>query len=292
MSAQLQDARTAADRSDNDPVARTHRLLVRAAHAQPDERRRLEDEAILLNTGLAESVARRYTGRSEEYADLLQVAYLGLVNAVRRFSPERGVDFISFAMPTISGEIKRFFRDQGWTIRPPRRLQELHRRVVSTSAHLAQLHGHTPAPSEIAEHLGESSTDVEEAIACRSCYTPASIDMPTRNGDGTFLSDLLGEADANFSRSEAVTALKPLCRQLPERDQRVLFLRYFRGWTQQEIARELGVTQMQISRMLTRILTRLRSELEGTSPVPQPRQAAAAPTTRGRGRVPSQRAAA
>ncbi|WP_162453448.1 SigB/SigF/SigG family RNA polymerase sigma factor [Phytoactinopolyspora mesophila] len=251
-------------RNDVDRAEITHRLLKQAAEAEPQERRRLQDEAIVLNRGLAESVARKYAGRAEEQSDVTQVAYVGLVNAVRRFSPDKGVDFISFAMPTITGEIKRFFRDQGWTIRPPRRIQDLHRQSTAATAQLSQTLGRTPSPQEIADDLDEQVEDVEEALGCRSCYTPASIDAPTRTEDGATLADVLGDEDSNFSRSEARTALRPLCRNLPPRDQRILFLRFFRGWTQQEIAQELGVTQMQVSRLLARILGHLRARLGTT----------------------------
>ncbi|WP_158542682.1 SigB/SigF/SigG family RNA polymerase sigma factor [Phytoactinopolyspora halophila] len=266
MPAHRDVARKSTRRPDGERAELTRRLLRDAAAAEPAESQRLQDEVILLNTGLAESVARKYTGRSEEYADILQVAYVGLVNAVRRYDPDKGVDFISFAMPTITGEIKRFFRDQGWTIRPPRRIQDLHRQTTAATSELSQTLGRTPTPHELADHLGEDVDSVNEALGCRSCYTPVSIDTPTRNEEGAPLSDLLGESDGNFSRSEATTALGPLCRELPHRDQRILFLRFFCGWTQQEIAQELGVTQMQVSRLLGRILDRLRTEMGSMEP--------------------------
>lgn len=258
-------------RDDHDRAELTHRLLHQAAQADPDERRRLQDEVILLNTKLAESIARRYTGRAEEKNDVIQVAYLGLVNAVRRFSPDKGIDFISFAMPTITGEIKRFFRDQGWTVRPPRRIQDLHRQLTAATAHLSQTLGRTPSPAELAGHLGQDLEDVNEALGCRSCYTPVSIDAPTRSEEGTTLSDLLGEEDGDFARSEARTALRPLCEELPPRDRHILFLRFFKGWTQQEIAEDLGVTQMQVSRLLARILGNLRAKMGTLDDVPQQR---------------------
>ncbi|NED95961.1 SigB/SigF/SigG family RNA polymerase sigma factor [Phytoactinopolyspora alkaliphila] len=240
----------------------TQRLLEEASRAtDPAERRHLEDQVILLNSKLAESIARKYARRAEEHADITQVAYVGLVNAVRRFSPEKGIDFISFAMPTITGEIKRFFRDQGWTIRPPRRIQDLHRQLTAATSEMSQTLGRTPTADELADQLDEDVSDVNEALACRSCYTPVSIDAPTRTEEASSLADLLGDEDRNYDRSEATTALKPLCRDLPERDKRILFLRFFRGWTQQEIAQELGVTQMQVSRLLARILGHLRSQL-------------------------------
>lgn len=241
----------------------TRRLLNRAAEAEGLEQQRLQDEVILLNTGLAESIARRYAGRAEEHSDITQVAYLGLVNAVRRFRPEKGIDFISFAMPTITGEIKRFFRDQGWTVRPPRRIQDLHRHITTATAGLSQTLGRTPTSEEIAAELDQDVREVEEALGCRSCYTPVSIDAPTRTEEGTSLAEVLGQDDASFERSEARTALQPLCRDLAPRDQQVLFLRFFQGWTQQEIAQQLGVTQMQVSRLLARILAHLRSRLSG-----------------------------
>ncbi|WP_205855939.1 SigB/SigF/SigG family RNA polymerase sigma factor [Phytoactinopolyspora endophytica] len=254
-------ASQATSRNDVDRVELTHRLLKQAASAAADERRRLQDEAIVLNTGLAESIARRYAKRSDEQSDVTQVAYVGLVNAVRRYAPDRGIDFISFAMPTITGEIKRFFRDQGWTVRPPRRIQDLHRQITAATSHLSQTLGRSPSPEELADHLDEDVSDINEALGCRSCYTPVSIDAPTRTEEGASLSDMLGDDDANFDRSEATTALKPLCRELPDRDKRILYLRFFHGWTQQEIAQELGVTQMQVSRLLARILGRLRAGL-------------------------------
>ncbi|WP_166350147.1 SigB/SigF/SigG family RNA polymerase sigma factor [Phytoactinopolyspora limicola] len=246
----------------------THRLLSEAAACiDPDERRRLQDEAILVNRRWAESIARRYANRSVELSDVIQVAQLGLVNAVRRYSPDRGVDFASFAVPTISGEIKRYFRDHGWTIRPPRRIQDLHRQITATSSELSQELGHTPTTTEIADELGIPVDEVDEAVSCRSCYTPASIDAPSRTDDGVRLSDTLGETDGGFARSEARVALAPLCRELPERDRQILLLRFFRGWTQQHIAQEIGVTQMQVSRLLTRILLTLRHKLEGVEQI-------------------------
>ncbi len=220
----------------------------------------------MLNTGLAESIARKYAGRSEDVADLTQVAYLGLVNAVRRYTPERGVDFVSFAMPTIAGEVKRYFRDHGWTIRPPRRIQELHRQITTTAAGLAQRLGRLPTPGEIAAELDLDVRDVEEAQACHSCYTPMSLDAPVHTEDGGSLSDVIGADDAGFGRAEARTVLRPLCRALSPRDQRVLYLRFVRGWTQQEIADDMGITQMQVSRLLARILGHLRRRLN-TRPV-------------------------
>lgn len=240
-------------------------LFCRAAAADGSERRQLLDEVVLLHLGLAEAIARRYHGRGLESDDILQVANLGLVNAVARFDPEVGRDFVSFAVPTIAGEIKRHFRDHGWAVRPPRRVQELQSAMSAASAELTQTQGSTPTNADLAGHLGVEVADVREARASHECFTTASIDYRVGDGD-TSLADTLGGEDAAFERSEALVALAPACRGLGERDRRILYLRFFRGWTQQEIGRDLGVTQMQVSRLLTRILRELRARVGALDP--------------------------
>ncbi|PZF83042.1 SigB/SigF/SigG family RNA polymerase sigma factor [Jiangella anatolica] len=239
----------------------THVLATTDDHQHQDQnidRQRHIDDVVQRHLRLAEAIARRYDGRGIERDDLMQVASLGLVNAARRFDPERGKDFVSFAVPTITGEVKRYFRDHGWTVRPPRRVQELHARVTAATAELSQANGAAPTPAELAEYLGTEVADVLEASASHECFTVASIDYRGSGGDETPLAEALGEDDGGFDRAEAVVALAPACRELGERDRRILYLRFFKGWTQQEIAKELGVTQMQVSRLLTRILGQLR----------------------------------
>ncbi len=241
-------------------------LLERAADAQGHERRRLIDEVVLLHLGLAESIARRYYRRGVERDDLLQVANLGLVNAAQRFDPGLGKDFVSFAVPTISGEVKRYFRDHGWAVRPPRRVQDLAAAVTAATAEVSQAKGTAPSPAEVAEHLGVSIDEVREADASHECFATASFDYRGDGGEETPLAETLGEEDDGYDRAEAVAALAPACHELKPRDRHILYLRFFKGWTQEEIGTELGVTQMQVSRLLARILGQLRARI-GPAPV-------------------------
>lgn len=250
-------------------------LLRMAAGATGTERQRLIDEVVLLHMRLAESIARRYYGRGIERDDLIQVANLGLVNAAQRFDPDMGKDFVSFAVPTITGEVKRYFRDHGWTVRPPRRVQELHAAISAASSEMSQTLGTSPSPADLAAHLGVDIDDVLEASASHECFTVASIDYRGTGGEETPLAETLGDLERGFARAEAVVALAPACRGLRPRDRRILFLRYFRGWTQQEIAQDLGVTQMQVSRLLARILGQLRTQLGVPEPAKITRASAA-----------------
>jgi RNA polymerase sigma-B factor len=239
----------------------TFELLSAAAETTGIQRQRLTDEVVLLNMRLAESIARRYYGRGVERDDLVQVANLGLVNAAHRFDPSMGKDFVSFAVPTITGEIKRYFRDHGWTIRPSRRVQELHAAISTASSEIAQILGTTPSTAELADYLDVSVAEVREAHASHEYFSAASIDYRGGSGDDIPLAETLGTEENGFNQAEALVALAPVCRRLQPRDRRILFLRFFRGWTQQEIAQDLGVTQMQVSRLLGRILNQLRKKL-------------------------------
>ncbi|WP_205741039.1 SigB/SigF/SigG family RNA polymerase sigma factor [Haloactinopolyspora alba] len=261
----------------------TNDLLATAAEVEEHERQRLVDEAVLLNLSLAESIARRYSGRGVDRDDLVQVAYLGLVNAAHRYDPGRGRDFASFAVPTITGEVKRYFRDHGWTVRPPRRVQELHAALAAASAEIAQRQGSSPSAADVAEHLDVDVSEVAEASASHECFTVASIDYRGTEGDDTPLAEAIGGEDSGFDRAEAIVALAGACRELRPRDRHILYLRFFRGLTQQEIAAELGVTQMQVSRLLARILSQMRRSL-GLAPTARHD----APTTRRGGELPRQ----
>lgn len=261
MASQVSSCDTRPSDRDTDHNTRTYELLEAASRAEGVARRRLIDEVVLLNLRLAESIARRYEGRGIERDDLVQVANLGLVNAAQRFDPMMGKDFVSFAVPTITGEVKRYFRDHGWAVRPPRRVQELHAAISTASAEIAQTLGTTPSVVELADYLDVDVEDVSEASASHKCFTAASIDYRGASGDETRLADALGEGEAGFDRAEAVVALAPVCRTLRPRERRILYLRFFRGWTQQEIAADLGVSQMQVSRLLAGIFTHLRIQL-------------------------------
>lgn len=245
------------DQREND----TQRLLRRARQLEGEERAKVEEEIVLLNMGVAESIARRFRSRGEPLDDLVQVAYVGLTKAVRGFDPDKSDAFLKYAAPTIAGELKRYFRDVAWTVRPPRRIQELQAAISKTAADLNQELGRSPRPTELAERLEVSLEDVTEALASDGCFTPSSLDERGPSDDGFALSDVLGEDDKDLDRAEVVALLRPACRNLKPRDQHILFLRFFRGWTQAQIAEELGVTQMQVSRLLSRILTSLRTEL-------------------------------
>lgn len=256
--------RTSTHSRDHEDRSRsTARLLRTAAQTGPREHDRLINEAVLLNMSVAETIARRYTHRGIDYDDLAQVAYLGLVNAARRYDPDRGKDFVAFAVPTITGEVKRHFRDHGWTIRPPRGVQELKIELSGAKAELAQLKGRTPSTADLAEHLDVDADDICEAEASSECFAPASIDYRGPDGDDTPLADALGRDEPGYDHSEAVAALGRACRHLGERDRKIVGLRYFRGWKQQEIAEDIGVSQMQVSRLLSRIHSDLHDEIIG-----------------------------
>jgi RNA polymerase sigma-B factor len=216
---------------------------------------------VQLNLGVARSVANRYRNRGIGLDDVFQVACLGLVKAARRFDPELEQDFLAYATPTISGEIKRYFRDCGWSVRPPRRVQELQPRIARVQPTLAQELRRLPDREEIAGSLGVSLSEVTEALAAGGCFYPISLDLPDRMEPYQSLGSLLGCEDPELRRSEIVQALRPLIRRLDHRARRIIALRFFRGWTQAEIASDIGVTQMQVSRLLSSVLQRLRDQL-------------------------------
>jgi RNA polymerase sigma-B factor len=225
--------------------------------ADDEERQRLRHLLVVTNIPVATSIAMRYRNRGANLEDLVQAANLGLVKAVNGFDPERGNDLIAYAVPTISGEVKRFFRDQGWDIRPPRRVQELRPKVQQASADLAQELGRSPRVGEIARHLQVGEEDVIECIASGDSYNVSSLDAATGEGGDLTIADALGEPDPGMSKVEDLLTLRVLIEELPERDRRILTLRFFHDWTQQQIAADIGVTQMQVSRLLTKLLIRL-----------------------------------
>ena len=257
----------APDRAER--MARTAECLERAARARRrQDRQRFLDEVVELNMPVARSVAQRYRRRGISDEDLEQVAYLALVRAAAQFDPSFDRDFLSYAVPTIRGELRKHFRDAGWTVRPPRRVQELQQRIGAARAALEQELSRSPRPSELAAHLGEDVDDVIEALSTDGCFTPASLDRPlldTAGGEtGSTLGDSLddGHEHDGFDAAEARVVLAPLVRRLSERDRRILDLRFFHDATQQQIADEIGVTQMHVSRLLSRILGELRHELD------------------------------
>ena len=230
--------------------------------------RRLRDELVESHLPLARFLARRFDHRGESADDLLQVALLGLLKAVDRFEPERGLQFSTFATPTILGELKRHFRDKGWAVRVPRRMQELHLQLANAVATLTQEWGRSPTPADVAVRLGVSEEDVLEAMEAGGLYRLTSLDGSAAgdDDDGTDLTSMIGDDDPEFERVEQRSQLYGLLGTLPERERAIVYLRFFDGLTQSEIATRVGISQMHVSRLLARSVEHLRSQvLEGVS---------------------------
>jgi RNA polymerase sigma-B factor len=236
-------------------------MFARMAELPEDdpERLALRDRTVELHLPLAEHLARRFSHRGEPHDDLVQVANIGLIKAVDRFEVERGLEFSTYATPTIVGEIKRHFRDKTWAVRVPRRLQELRLSMTQATADLSQSLERSPTVAELAERLGVGEDDVIEALEAGGAYSTIPLDAE-RDDDspGPSLSDTLGIEDGSFETVENLAALKPLLAALPVRERKILLLRFFESKTQSEIAAELGISQMHVSRLLARTLEQLR----------------------------------
>ncbi|MBA8825865.1 RNA polymerase sigma-B factor [Saccharopolyspora lacisalsi] len=222
----------------------------------------LRDKLVTEHLPVAQHIARRFSHRGEPQEDLTQVATLGLINAVDRFDPERGVDFLSYAVPTIMGEVRRHFRDTGWAVRVPRRLQERHLSVSSAISTLSQELGRAPSPSEIAKHLGITRNQVYEGLEASNAYRSSSLDELLTDTDEIPLGDAIGEHDLELGEVENREAIRPLLAELGERERRIVVLRFFRSMTQTQIAEQIGISQMHVSRLLSRTLAWLRNRLE------------------------------
>lgn len=223
----------------------------------------VRNELIERNYYIAKILAKKYVNKGIEYEDILQVASLGLVYAVERFDVDKGFAFSSFATPTIIGEIKKYFRDKGWQIRVPRRIQELSGKVKVAKVELEQTLGKTPKVSDIANFLDVSEEEVLEAMDASMAYSPTSLDLQVGSSDGegdTVLHQLIGEDDANFEAIENEDFMKNITQNLDEREKMIISGRYFENKTQMEIADELGVSQMTVSRLEKKILEKLRKE--------------------------------
>lgn len=248
-----------------DPRARrTTEVVAQLREASELERQALLHQLIEVNVPVAHSIAGRYARRGIDLDDLQQVALLGLTQAARRFDVHAEHDFLAFAVPTIRGELRRHFRDSGWMIRVPRRIQELQARITGDRERLHAQLGRAPHADELAAHLGADVADVLEALAAEGCFRPTSLERPVEDGSGT-LADLLGSEDPDLSWVELKVALGSAMAVLSERDQHILRWRFVDERTQQEIADLAGVTQTQVSRILTRVLGVLRSTLSETS---------------------------
>ena len=222
------------------------------------------DRAVTEYAGLASGLARRFRGRGEPLEDLEQVAMMGLVFAADRFDPEHGSRFESFAAVTIIGELKRHLRDKAWTIRVPRSLKERSRLVNDKIDELRQKGGRSPSIHEVAEALDISDEDVIEALQVGSAYTPASLAMPVGEDDGATLGDMIGAEDQLLEMSGRWGEASAALQELPERERSILYLRFFQGLTQNEIADQLQISQMHVSRLLRKALDQLRASVGGS----------------------------
>ena len=246
---------------------------LRHMHEQGDDDRRtaLRAEIVERCLPLAEHVARRFSDRGEAFEDLLQVARVGVVNAVDRFDADRGNSFLSFAVPTVMGEVRRHFRDTMWSMRVPRRAKETSLRIGRASDELVQQLGRSPRPTELAAHLDMPVGEVIDGLMARSAYNAMSIDAePEGDDDSRSIRDTLGEDDERFEQVEEFVMLRPALDKLPEREREIPSLRFFQSMSQSEIAAKVGISQMHVSRLLSRTLTQLREEMAPNRAAPDP----------------------
>ncbi|MFC6238904.1 RNA polymerase sigma factor SigF [Longivirga aurantiaca] len=244
--------------------ARERELLevLASTDAESAEHQRARDDLVTLHIPLVQYLARRFRDRGEPLEDLTQVGMIGLLKAVDRFELERGVELATYATPTVIGEIKRHFRDKGWAIRVPRRLQELRMSLGQATAELSQRTGRTPTVAELAVQLGISEEEVLEGLEGAQAYSYTSLDAHVGSSDDSgSLADLMGADDPGIETIEYRESLRPLLAQLPARERRILVLRFFRGMTQTQISEEVGISQMHVSRLLAKSLAVLREGL-------------------------------
>ncbi|WP_083661753.1 RNA polymerase sigma factor SigF [Actinophytocola xanthii] len=244
-------------------------MFAEMAKLQQDDPRRgeIRNELVTGHLPLAEHIAARFSNRGVPREDLVQVATLGLINAVDRFQPDRGTDFLSFAVPTVMGEVRRHFRDASWSMHVPRRLKELNLAINSASAELSQRLGRAPTPSELAKHLNLSQEQVYEGLEAGNAYHSMSLDEAlSPSADSDSLGETLGEPDQALAGVEDYESLRPLIERLPERERQILTLRFFRHMTQTQIAERIGISQMHVSRLLARTLETLRQGMLGDEP--------------------------
>lgn len=236
--------------------------VLHSTESSEAEQSMARDDLVRLHLPLVEHLTRRFLNRGEHYDDLLQVGTIGLIKAIDRFDAERGVEFSTYATPTIVGEIKRHFRDKSWAIRVPRRLQELRASISQASADLTQNLGRSPTVAEIAGHIDVTEEEVIEGLESANAYSTLSLDA-TDSAEDSALSmlDTIGEDDEALEHVENRESLKPLLEALSPREKHILTLRFFRGMTQSQIANEIGVSQMHVSRLLNKTLTELRERL-------------------------------
>jgi RNA polymerase sigma-B factor len=219
----------------------------------------LRDQLVEAHMGLAAYLARRFANRGQPLEDLTQVAALGLLKAVERFDPSLKIEFSTYATTTIVGELKRYLRDRGWAVRAPRRMQELYLTLSKVVDPLGQELGRSPTIGELAAEVGASEEEVLEALEAGQAYRFASLDAPRSEGDGDTVGEAMGGEDEELVRAEQRALLAPMLDHLPARQRQIVHLRFFEGLTQSEIARRLGISQMQVSRLLSRSVAQMRS---------------------------------
>jgi RNA polymerase sigma-B factor len=242
-------------------TVRIFRRMRELAEDDP-ERARLRDGVIEEHMPYARHIAARYAGPGGQVEDLVQVAYLGLVKSAHNFDPDYGTSFLGYATTMIIGEVRRYFRDATWDVHVPRRMQELSVGMRKATELLTHDLGRSPTVAELARELDATVEEMTEALGASEAYNVASLDRPMgEEEDRDALGAMIGRPDARFDAVVDREALKPLLAKLAERDKRILMMRFFRGMTQNEIAAEIGVSQMQISRLITRILKDLRAGL-------------------------------
>ena len=242
-------------------------------------RQAFETRLVLDHLELAEALAFRFTGRGRERDDLNQVAYLGLVKAARGFDPAKGASFAAFAAPTVSGELKRYLRDRCWVVRPPRRVQDLRTELLRSEQELTQALGHSPSPGQLAQQLGVPLSAVLEALAASSSMRPDSLDVGDYHGGVPALADALASQELPLERLEELMCLNQAIGELSERERELLYHRYFCEESQAELGRRFGVSQMQISRRLSKVLVRLQQQLAGADIQSNPRPRTASRTS-------------
>lgn len=231
-----------------------------ALPADAPERESARDDLVRAHLELARNLARKFRNRDESMEDLVQIATIGLIHAVDRFDPTQGTDFLAFAVPTISGELRHHFRDNSWSVRVPRRLKELNANISAAREELTIRLSRAPRPSEIAAHLRVPVDEVYEGLRAGQGRYGASLDNLLESSAHT----RFGEADANLSQAELREALRPMLERLPDRERKIVALRFGSGMSQADIARRVGVSQMQVSRLLAATLKKLREGLTET----------------------------
>lgn len=245
-------------RLHNLSTSETIALVTSAQRAEGPERGRVEEEIIRAYQPTARRLAGRFSGNGADLDDLVQVASVAVVKAIRGFDPDRGA-FQAYAKATIEGELKKHLRDYCWSIKPPRRVQELQAQVMRRTEAILHEEGAHPSPTALAEAMDASVSDISEALSARSCYSPSSLDRPSGLADRPLSDNLADEADP-FDRVDGEVSLVQICSDLGEDDRNLIRLRFYDCMSQREIAAEIGVSQMQVSRRLTRLLSGLRAK--------------------------------